>query len=206
MSSFGALGRETRGAVFVEQLIAFGPVLVFGLAVWQLIELCVGDLVVRRAAAAAARAAVVVLPDDPYFYEKQAKHVYGELRKTDIELAAALVLATNPHFRSKPVVTVGGEPEGGIDVSPNASVGDKTRALGGLLLRNPGMMATGVAGVMSENRQGASPHGTLTVKVDADYECLASWVNFVCGGSKRRLTATVAYPYQGAGYRYGSEE
>jgi hypothetical protein len=89
---------DQRGAVFVEHIIAFLPVMFFFLATWQLIELCAAHLVMRRAASAAARAAVVVLPDDPYNYGGVDPHVYEGARKADIENAAALVLMSNPHI------------------------------------------------------------------------------------------------------------
>jgi hypothetical protein len=89
---------DQRGAVFVEHIIAFLPVMFFFLATWQLIELCAAHLVMRRAASAAARAAVVVLPDDPYNYPGVDPHVYDGARKADIENAAALVLMSNPHI------------------------------------------------------------------------------------------------------------
>ena len=78
------LWRDARGAVFVEQLIAFLPVMFFFLAAWQLMELCAGDLLVKRAASAAARAAVVVLPDDPMFYGDVAVNSFTGARRRDI--------------------------------------------------------------------------------------------------------------------------
>jgi hypothetical protein len=95
-----ALKNDDRGAVFVEQLIAYLPVMFFFLATWQLIELCAAHLILKRAASAAARAAVVVLPDDPAFYDGVAKDSFSGKRKSDIELAAAMILATSPHFSS----------------------------------------------------------------------------------------------------------
>jgi len=92
--------RDQRGAVFVEQLIAYMPVMFFFMATWQLIDLCAAHLILQRAASAAARAAVVVLPDDPAFYEGVKKDSFSGKRKEDIELAAAMVLATSPHFTS----------------------------------------------------------------------------------------------------------
>jgi hypothetical protein len=95
-----SLKSDQRGAVFVEQLIAYLPVMFFFLATWQLLELCAAHLILKRAASAAARAAVVVLPDDPAFYDGVAKDSFSGKRKEDIELAAAMILATNPHFTS----------------------------------------------------------------------------------------------------------
>jgi Flp pilus assembly protein TadG len=95
-----SLARDRRGAVYVEQMIAYLPVMFFFMATWQLLELCAAHLIVKRAASAAARAAIVVLPDDPAFYDGVAKDSFSGKRKEDIELAAAMILATSPHFTS----------------------------------------------------------------------------------------------------------
>jgi len=95
---FVLLKRDQRGAVFVEHLIAYLPVMFFFLATWQLMELCAAHLILKRAASAAARAAVVVLPDDPAFYDGVPKDSFSGKRKEDIEFAAALILSTSPHF------------------------------------------------------------------------------------------------------------
>lgn len=100
------IGGDTRGAVFVEQLIAFLPVIFFFLATFQLMELCAGDLIVKRAASVAARAAVVVLPDDPGFYGGVPVNSFSGARKRDIELAVAMILAVSPHFSDDFTVTV----------------------------------------------------------------------------------------------------
>jgi len=109
------LKRDQRGAVFVEHIIAYIPVMFFFMATWQLMELCAGHLILKRAASAAARAAVVVLPDDPAYYDKVAKDSFTGKRKEDIEFAAALILSTSPHFSTDVKVDVqsslkGGEP------------------------------------------------------------------------------------------------
>jgi len=96
-----SLKRDQRGAVFVEHLIAYLPVMFFFLATWQLLDLCAAHLILKRAASAAARAAVVVLPDDPAFYRGKGdspKDSYSGQRKDDIMLAAGMILSANPHF------------------------------------------------------------------------------------------------------------
>jgi hypothetical protein len=106
-----SLLRDRRGAVFVEHLVAYLPVTFFFLATWQLLELCAAHLILERAASAAARAAIVVLPDDPAFYDGVAKDSFSGKRKEDIELAAALILATSPHFSSDFKVEVSDQPK-----------------------------------------------------------------------------------------------
>ncbi|HMA92837.1 MAG TPA: hypothetical protein VKP30_09130, partial [Polyangiaceae bacterium] len=98
--------RATQGAVYVEYLIALLPVLFSAFVVWQLLELWMGELMVKRAASVAVRAAAVVLPDDPAFYDGAPVHQFVGLRKTDVELSAALVLAASAQFVQKPKVTV----------------------------------------------------------------------------------------------------
>lgn len=96
------------GAVFVETLIAYLPVMFFFMATWQLCELCAAHLIVVRSASAAARAAAVVLPDDPFYYEGTGLNAFEGTRKGDIELAAKMVLAAAPQISDDPVITVSG--------------------------------------------------------------------------------------------------
>jgi hypothetical protein len=95
------LSNDSRGAVFVEHIIAYLPVMFFFLATWQLLEMCAAHLILKRAASAAARAAVVVLPDDPAYYKQMPKNRFDGKRKEDIQFAAALILGANPHFVDK---------------------------------------------------------------------------------------------------------
>jgi hypothetical protein len=110
------LNCDTRGAVYVEFLIAFLPVITFFFATWQFTELCAADLVLRRAASAAARAATVVLTDDPHFYGGKAVNAYDGERKKDIETAAAMILSASPHF-STFKVEVQGKKEPGEEMT-----------------------------------------------------------------------------------------
>ncbi|MET0795545.1 MAG: hypothetical protein ABW061_28760 [Polyangiaceae bacterium] len=98
----------TEGAVFVEMLIAYLPVMFFFMATWQLSELCAAHLIVLRAASAAARAAAVVLPDDPFYYEDTGINLFEGTRKGDIELAAKMVLAAAPQISDDPTISVSG--------------------------------------------------------------------------------------------------
>lgn len=101
-------GRGEEGAVFVETLIAYLPVMFFFMATWQLAELCAAHLVVEHAAAVTARAASVVLPDDPFYYDGTATNSFSGSRKADIELAAKMVLAAAPQISDDPEITVSG--------------------------------------------------------------------------------------------------
>lgn len=93
-STLETLRRARGGAVYVEFLIAFLPVFFFFLSLVQLIFLQTASLIVHHAAAKAVRAAAVVLPDDPKHYGDVAVNSFTGQRKTDIERAAQVPLAT----------------------------------------------------------------------------------------------------------------
>lgn len=88
------LARAKKGAVYVEFLIAFLPVFFFFLSLVQLIFLQTASLITHHAAAKAARAAAVVLPDDPKYYGDVPVGSFSGQRKSDIERAAQIPLAT----------------------------------------------------------------------------------------------------------------
>jgi hypothetical protein len=50
----------------------------------------------------------VVLPDDPAFYGGTPKDSFSGARKQQVELAAAMILTTSPHFASGFEVQVAG--------------------------------------------------------------------------------------------------
>jgi hypothetical protein len=86
--------RAVAGAVYVEFLIAFLPVFFFFLSLVQLIFVQTANLVTKHAAAKAVRAAVVVLADDPQYYGGVPVGQLAGQRKSDIEHAAQIPLAT----------------------------------------------------------------------------------------------------------------
>jgi len=110
-----------RGAVYVETLIVFLPVLFFFMVTLQLIELWAGSLVVRHAAWMAARAASVVLPDDPAFYGSPENRYEGK-RREEITQAARVILRAKSQFDAgAAVVDVRGQQSGGpLDVTVRA--------------------------------------------------------------------------------------
>lgn len=87
--------RDERGAVFVEFLIAFLPVLTFFLCLLQLALLFSVKLVTEHAAINAARAAAVVIGDEkkPYNNEPINQLRIGGARYDAIRGAALLTLA-----------------------------------------------------------------------------------------------------------------
>jgi hypothetical protein len=116
------LGCDARGAVFVEKLIAYLPLMIAFFCTWELAELGAASLVVQRASSAAGRAAVVVLPDDPLYYAGEEVGSFGGARKADIELAAGMVLSSNPKLTADFALDVSDPPEnvGPLDVTLTA--------------------------------------------------------------------------------------
>ncbi len=97
---------DDAGAVMVEFLIAYLPVLIAFLMFWQLGELLVAQMIVERASSAAGRAAVVVIPDDPAFYDGQLNGSFDGARKREIRFAAGMMLAASPHLSENFTVDV----------------------------------------------------------------------------------------------------
>lgn len=118
-----SLRSHSGGAVVVELLVAYIPVLFAFLAFWQLDELLVAQMVVGRASSAAGRAAVVVLPDDPMFYAGEAKNTLGGKREGDVRLAAGMILAASPHLGEDFQLSISELPEdvGNVEVSVAAN-------------------------------------------------------------------------------------
>jgi hypothetical protein len=77
------------GAVMIEFLIAFPPVLLLFLGAIQLALLAAADLAVRHAAIEGLRSAVVVLDDDPQHYGGEARlQIAGDRRSGSRRMAA----------------------------------------------------------------------------------------------------------------------
>jgi hypothetical protein len=84
----------TKGAIYVEFLIAFFPVFTMFVGLVQLADLYQANIIVNHAAQMTARAAAVVLHDDPQFYGNDDDSLgkpTGQ-RKEAIEHAAMLSL------------------------------------------------------------------------------------------------------------------
>jgi hypothetical protein len=69
---------DARGAVYVEFLIAFLPILAFFMALIQLTWVNTANIVVKHAAVIATRAATIVIPDDQNNYDTDPGDASGE--------------------------------------------------------------------------------------------------------------------------------
>lgn len=90
--------RDESGAVIVEHLITFVPVLFFALVTLQIIDLCRADIVMRTAAVVAARAAAVILPADPADFDGAGVDQFSGAKRRAVTDAARAILRANSHF------------------------------------------------------------------------------------------------------------
>jgi Flp pilus assembly protein TadG len=109
---------DRSGAVYVEFVIAFMPLMVMFSGLFQLGMLQIADVVTQHAAVTAARAAMVILPDNPIYYDTGVDQIGGQ-RYADIQLAAQTTLTAidpSPQVQVRFVNTAGGS-------APVSSVG-----------------------------------------------------------------------------------
>ncbi len=173
---------DTRGAVYVEFLIAFMPVFVFFLCLLQLALLFSAKLVVEHAAVTGSRSAAVVFGDEPGPYHEataQPNTMSDERQKT---VRGAVLVALAPLILDDTVVAVG--------VLYPDTRGAKGQPKG---TRVPGVMGSGM----------------VRVRVEATVVCKIALANRIAceqfGNSQLRVRTARAesvYPYQGANYAY----
>jgi len=177
--STGLSGVSTRGATYVEFLIAFVPVFVFFVSLWQVGEILITRLVLSNAAFAAARAAAVYipLPDDRGDVSNSASE-----RSLSFVQGAALIAAA-------PVMT-----QGWIAGTPTVSLpavpGD-TNAREHGPYRPEGADMVHVQ-IVASFRCHMPPSDLLL--------CTATGNGFV-----RAITVEASFPYQGARYLYDAQ-
>ena len=173
---------DTRGAVYVEFLIAFMPVFVFFLCLLQLALLFSAKLLVEHSATEGARAAAVVFGDEPGPYNEANPQTNVSSKERRKIVRGAVLIALAPMILDDTVASVG---VGYPDVTGGKSAPNDT----------PIKARTG--------------DGMLRVHVDATVICKIAIANIiVCdrlGNSALRIKnvpAESAYPYQGANYVY----
>jgi Flp pilus assembly protein TadG len=94
--AFGRFRRDTRGAVFVEFLIAFMPVYVFFLCVIQIGLIFAVRLVTEHAALNGVRALAVVGGDEPKRYSNEKKNELIENGEREKAVRQAVILSMAP--------------------------------------------------------------------------------------------------------------
>jgi Flp pilus assembly protein TadG len=174
-----------RGAVHVELLVVFLPILMLVLCLVQLTLIYVGKATTQRAANAAVRAAVVVLDDDPRYYGGAPRNVATGARLEAIRHAAVIPLSS--------LSAASGTVERAVgvgDAGLGASLASADRAT---TVSFPGGARFGL-------------EQDVTVKVTHRFRCgvpLGRWI--LCargGGDTIELHAEATLPNQGARYAY----
>jgi hypothetical protein len=144
---------DRRGAVVVEHLIVFVPVLFFFLATLQLIDLCIADLVMKSAASVAVRAASVILPANPAEYGGAPLNQMVGMRRDAVVGAARMMLGANSHFdpASVSVEVTGAEGRGPV----RATVSAKYRCMASFVNVICGGSSKTIRGAASDAYHGA---------------------------------------------------
>jgi len=176
------LARDTRGAAYVEFLIAFLPILVLFMCIWQLGRIFTVRVLCTHAAIAGARAAAVVVaePED----NGLVIHQVTDDKKQQITIAVYAALApvlANDWLSSIEVdfpPTRGGAGGGSVDLTPNV----KNFSL--------------------------APPAMLHVRVSARYRCRLPFADLLMcdhaqdSGWTFPIMAEGSFPYQAARYAY----
>lgn len=174
-----------RGAVHVEFLVVFLPLLMLILCLVQLALIYVGKVTTQRAANAAVRAAVVILDDDPRYYGGAPRNVATGARLEDIRHAAVIPLSSLS-AASGTVERAVGLGEAGL----GASLGYADRAT---TVSFPGGARFGL-------------EADVTVRVTHRFRCsvpLGRWILCARGGGRFiELNQQATLPNQGARYAY----
>jgi hypothetical protein len=195
------LARDTRGAIFVEFLVAFLPVFTFFLCLLQLGLLFAVRLVVEHAATNAARAAAVIIGDDPKRYggealnkveKRNGNRRYGAIRD-------AVTLSVAPFILDGTIDSVD------VDFPP-ADQPEARVSSRGPYTYTPMNMTT-----VSKVRVRVIVSANCKIGLANFFTCM-SWleqqaynrgVPFPPGYyPKKTITAEGMYPYQGASYAY----
>lgn len=182
---WNSLGQATHGAVYVEFLVAFLPVLVFFLSLLQLALLFSSKLLVEHAAAQGARAAAVVFGDEsgPYGSRAGDPNTLSSGRRQAVRDAVLVSLA--------PLII-----DGSITRVDVAFPAEDTP------LGNDRPEDTKLAPMASSGPR------MMRVRVDVDVVCKIAIASLViCKGPPAvprvaLASAEALYPYQGAGYAY----
>lgn len=172
----------TRGAVYVEFLIAFMPLLILFMCLWQMSRMYTTSLAVQHAAVLAARSGAVVFADDPASYGGEAVGQVTTKRKQAVEGAALIPLS--PFILDGSLVSV--------DVTyPSQPGGSGERSS-----FNPSDPTTS---------DDSARVDFVRVRVATTFRCripLADRIACDPVTRTRTITREAAYPYQGASYTY----
>jgi hypothetical protein len=184
MSAPVDLRNDTRGAVYVEFLIAFMPVFVFFLCLLQLALVFSAKLLVEHAATEGARAAAVVFGDEAGPYNEPSPQVNASSKERRRAVRSAVLIALAPMILDDTVGSVG------VFYPEPDSAGGKTTPVDSPIRERMG-------------------NGMIRVRVEAAIVCKIAIANIIAcdplGNSALRVKMVPAesvFPYQGANYVY----
>ncbi|HEY5956177.1 MAG TPA: TadE/TadG family type IV pilus assembly protein, partial [Polyangiaceae bacterium] len=175
------LARDTRGAAYVEFLIAFLPMFLLFLCIWQFGRITTTRVLCDHAAAAAARAGAVIIAEPEA--DGKVLHRANEVERSQISTAAFVALAPviAMDWLSSVTVTLPKAPGAAVeenDFTPNA---------GQFEVPPTKMVHVRVA---AQFRCSLPPADYLMCRHSAD----AGWTF--------PIVAEASFPYQGARYDY----
>jgi len=188
------LGRDCRGAVYVEFLIAFLPVYTFFLCVIQIGLLFTVKLITEHAATNAARAAAVVIGDEPSRYDNEGVHKLTPDGKRDKAIRSAALLTLTPLILNGVVQSVK------VYYPPSDQLDGKPQT-----------------GTLTYSAMTESSVQKVRVRVEVEAACrIALASQIACSGSlfsnvsqqllfflpTRTVRAEAIFPYRGASYEY----
>ena len=171
----------TRGAVYVEFLIAFLPVLIMFMCLWQMSRLYTTGLAVEHAAITAARSGSVVFADDPAQYGGAELHKPMGQRRQTVEGAALMPLS--PFILDGSLVSV--------NVTFPSSPGSSQER--------------DHYDPSDPNSDDAHKVDFVRVHIEATFRCRIPLADRIACNPLTRTRTIIreaAYPYQGAGYVY----
>jgi hypothetical protein len=175
------------GAVYVEFLIAFMPLLILFMCLWQMSRMYTTSLAVQHAATTAARSGAVVFADDPANYGGEPVGQVAAKRRQAVEGAALLPLSPFILDGSLVSVKVTFPSQGGAS-QPGAN-DERTQF-------NP-----------SDPTTGDDSHRVdfVRVRVETTFRCripLADRIACNPFTRTRTISREAAFPYQGASFTY----
>jgi hypothetical protein len=180
--SAARLAQDTRGAAYVEFLIAFMPILVLFMCIWQLGRVFTARLLCAHGAIAGARAAAVIVaePED----DGVVVHQINDDKKQQITIAVYAALAP----------LIANDWLSSIDVTFPPTRGGAASGSGGL--------------APSAKNFTLEPRPMLHVRVAARYRCTLPFANLLMcdhagdSGWTFPIMAEGSFPYQSARYAY----
>jgi hypothetical protein len=223
------LRRDTRGAVVIEFLIAFFPVMLFFLALWQLSIIFYAKLILDHAANVTARAAAVIIAEQGSCVGENDDSNVGKLtsdseRYKRIERAALLAMAPiiiNGTFGTGDVAGVPAESPTLHGFSIQAPNAFKLEFPAGDTPGGPDQLANN--GTASYSAMQPASLVNVRVRISGIGVCKIAFANLiacptilseavrrgVAGASLLRflppyvnMTSEAVFPYQGASYAY----